>query len=89
MKMRIYCVYDRVAEESMPLFESRNDATALRSYQKHVIEKNDIDEKEMMLLCVGIMDHDTNRIEAFDYAVEITPRVSMVDQLEEEDGESI
>lgn len=62
MKMNLYVVYDRVAEESMPIFESRNDGTALRAYQKGIIEKNDIPEKEFMLLHVGTIEHDTSEV---------------------------
>lgn len=30
--MSLYCIYDRVAEESGPIFEAKNDMMALRMY---------------------------------------------------------
>lgn len=90
MKMKIYCVYDRVGEESMPIFESRNDGTAMRAYQKGIINANDIPDGELMLLCLGEIDHDTNLITLEEHPREVFVKISLVDQMEEEeDVESI
>lgn len=83
MKMNLYVVFDRVAEESMPCFESRNDGTAFRAYQKQIIEKSDLPEDEMKLLCVGTINHDTNEITPQIPAREVTASISLVDQIEE------
>ena len=89
MKMQIYTVYDRTAEYSMPVFESRNDGTAMRTYQKSIIEAQDIPEQEMMLLCVGEIDHETNRVISIYPAREVRASLSLVDQMGEEDEQSI
>lgn len=89
MKMNLYVVFDKTAEYSMPIWESRNDGTALRTYQKSLIENKDVPEDEMVLMCVGSIDHETNKIIGLDPARQVIPSVSLVDQMEEEDGESI
>lgn len=63
MKMNMYVVYDKVAEQSMPIFESRNDGTAWRAYQKSIIEADDIPQDEMKLICIGSINHDTLVVE--------------------------
>lgn len=77
MILNIYCVYDKVAEESMPIWESRNDGAALRAYQKRIIENDDIPEQEMKLLKIGIMDHDTSTITPISPPEEVAVRVSL------------
>ena len=71
MVMTLYVVFDRVAQESMPIFETRNDGTALRMYQKAIMEADDVPDNEMMLLKLGTIDHDTNLIELEKYPVEV------------------
>lgn len=89
MKMGLYVVYDRTAEISNSIFESRNDGTALRTYQKAVIDADEIPEEEMMLLCVGTIDHELNKVEAVYPAREIIPGIHLVDEMEEENVESV
>lgn len=86
MKNNLYVVFDIVAEESMAIWESRNDGTALRSFQKSVIENDDIPEKEMKLLCLGSIDHGSNVIDVEVNPREVIPSVDLVDQMEEEKG---
>ena len=83
MIMGIYVVYDRVAEQSMPIFESKTDGTALRAYQKGIIDADDVPEEEMMLLKLGNINHDTNMIELLEAPREVEVRISLV---EEEDA---
>lgn len=80
MIMGIYVVYDRVAEQSMPIFESRNDGTALRAYQKAIIEQDDIPEKEMMLLRLGEIDHNTNLIYLEEHPIEVDVKLSLAEE---------
>lgn len=89
MKMCMYVVFDRVGQISDRVWESRNDATALRAFQKEVIAKGDLPEEEMMLLCVGEIDHELNQVVPVYPAREVRPNVNMVDALVEEDEESV
>lgn len=63
MRMGIYAIRDRVAEETGPIFEAKNDAVARRNYAQ-LLEKSSIPAGEMQLLKIGEMDHDISRIEA-------------------------
>jgi len=84
MKMGLYVVYDRVAEESLRVWESRNDGTALRAYQKGMLEDKDVPEEDMMLLCVGSIDHNLNKIEAEFPAREVYVRVGLAEDKDEQ-----
>lgn len=61
--MGIYVVYDREAEESGPIFESKNDSVAIRNY-KQVLDRT-IYKAEFKLLCLGTINHETNKISLF------------------------
>ena len=69
MTTRIYVVYDRLACESGPLFEAKNDAVSRRQYDK-LIQRTARPE-EYQLLCIGMMDHDVNKLTVFDKPEEV------------------
>ena len=64
MKTMIYTVHDRVAEESGPLFEAKNNGVARRQFFNlmHQREQELTNVEDYSLLCVGIFDHDTSVI---------------------------
>jgi uncharacterized protein YehS (DUF1456 family) len=62
MLMNMYVVYDRVAKESGPVFEAKNDDVALRKL-RHEFESAKVDiQDDMKLYRVGIIDHEINTI---------------------------
>lgn len=57
----LYVVYDRLAQESGPVFEAKNDLVASRNYRQILKEAN---PSEYLLLRVGNIDHERNTIDA-------------------------
>lgn len=54
--MNLYVIYDKVAEESGPVFEAKNDAVAARK-MRDFAKSNPIDPSEYKLLYVGNINH--------------------------------
>jgi len=51
--MRVYTVYDKVAAEGGPLFQAKNDGTAMRSFI-HLIADNKVDSAlDYVLYCIA------------------------------------
>lgn len=82
MKAQIYVIYDRVAMESGPIFEARNDGVAFRQYSAVVQRAKGANAEEYQLLKLGEIDHDTNVISPCD-AEEIYIGLQLIDQEEE------
>lgn len=61
MKLRVYTVFDRVAEEAGPLYCAVNDAVAARMYRHLIAETGSADPKDFYLLYVG--DYDTKEVQ--------------------------
>ena len=66
MKYGLYTIYDKVAEETGPLFEAKSDAVASRSARNLLAEVQAVDG--FKLLRVGFTDKSTGVI-----AIEIPP----------------
>ena len=58
----MYVVYDRVAEESGPIFEAKNDGTAARAARDLVASAKGAKAHEFQLLKLGTIDHEKNAI---------------------------
>ena len=58
MKTEIYVIYDKVAQESGPIFEAKNEAVAQRQFVRVVGQAPDPDD--FRLLRIGVMEHDTS-----------------------------
>jgi len=80
--MNLYVIYDRVAEESGPIYEAKNDGIAWRFMNKH-LERLEVFKTDYLLLQVGTIDHELNHVYPVYPAREIHPTISMVDQQEE------
>lgn len=52
MYYRIYTIYDKVAEQSGPVFQAINDAVAQRQF-RHVIEQPGVVADDFQLWCIG------------------------------------
>lgn len=66
--MRLYCVYDKLAEESGPIFEAKNDTVAIRMYNGINFPG---ERDHYKLLFIGDYSHDPVRITAFSEPVEV------------------
>jgi len=60
IKMCLFVVYDRIAEESGPVFEAVNTGVAIRNYRAILSRANNYPE-EYQLLQVGTYDHTINQ----------------------------
>lgn len=59
--MCLFVVYDRVAEESGPIFEAVNVGVAQRKYRE-IIKNSNVQVQEYQLLQVATFDHVTNKM---------------------------
>lgn len=68
--MRVYMIFDRLAEEAGPVFEQKNDAVALRAYRKMLKSQGESPD-EYQLLWIGTIDHRTVKCVINDSPVEV------------------
>lgn len=59
MEKRLYVIYDRVAEESGPIFEAVNDGVALRNFRGLISRTEGVSPEEYKLFLVGTYDSKT------------------------------
>lgn len=69
MKTELYVIYDKVAMESGPVFEAKNQGVAQRNFVRFMA-KTDSGE-DFRLLRLGTIDHDTQLVELEDVPVEV------------------
>jgi len=69
MRMNMYVVFDKVAEESGPIFEAKNHGVAVRNFIQ--VTSKAVAPNEYSLLCLGIYDHDINKMYPLDPPDEI------------------
>lgn len=60
---KLYCIYDKVAKEYGPVFESKNDGVALRSYYGLLGKTEGLFKEEYVLYCIGTLDKETCAID--------------------------
>lgn len=73
--MNLYVVYDRLAEESGPVFEAKSDAVAVRAFNNMMAKSDAGTVGEFALFCMGSIDHGINKMLADE-----TPRLVSVPQ---------
>ena len=71
MQYGLYTIYDKVAQETGPLFEAKSDAVASRSARNLLSEVQAVDD--FKLLRVGYSDKTTGKITCEAVPVEIDP----------------
>lgn len=57
MILSVYTIFDRMAEESGPVFTAKNDAVAYRSFQL-MLRKEQSSGSDLTLYCVGSYDNE-------------------------------
>lgn len=65
--MRLYAIYDRVAEESGPIFEAKNDLIALRMTEEFISKHPD----DYWVMYIGDYSHDPVRITPVEYPLRV------------------
>lgn len=63
MKMGVYAIYDRVAEECGPVWTSKNDAVAVRNAN---IQLKEVRADDFWLYKLGEFDSEEIRIDGFE-----------------------
>ncbi len=79
-KSNMYCIYDKVGQESGPVFHAKNDAVATRHYDLMIANNEPAWKSDFELKCVGVYDH---------CACAITPEIRIVPTEEADDAETI
>lgn len=78
----IYTIFDKVAMESGPLFEAKNDGVAQRQYSQFMETIQKQDKTEFKMLKLGSINHETNQIEKLSIPEEIIANLSMEEENE-------
>nr|QJB20320.1 MAG: nonstructural protein [Microvirus sp.] len=81
--MRLYCVLDRVAEESSPPFAAVNDGVAIREYRALLQQVAHVDKEAYRLYWVGECDTETMAVTGRDCPAEIVMEVIQYNLLKE------
>lgn len=76
MTAKLYTIRDRVAQESGPLYQAKNDAVAKRQFDL-MLAKNGLNEKEYVLLRVGSFDSETTLLIASQLPEEVVITVDV------------
>lgn len=83
MIMNMYVVHDKVAEESGPVFEAKNDGVAFRQFQQLALNTNGANPDDFTLLCIGSVDHEKNSVGVLPIAKEVIANLGMEDSVDE------
>ena len=83
--MKLYVIFDEVAEKGSPVFEAVNDAVAIRHVRDMIKNMSEDVLGDYVLRCVGEIDEKTMKITPDD--VEVTDFLSLYefDKLEKEE----
>lgn len=74
-KVGLYAAYDIAAQEASPVFNSKNDLTALRSFARGVLKDPLVQEGDFKLMCIAIFDPETCKIDADGLPREVKPEL--------------
>ena len=72
--MRLYTLYDHLAKEAGPVFESVNDAVALRNVRQ-MMKNGNLEKECYSLMFLGVYDETVPAVMALDKAEEIKEAV--------------
>lgn len=84
MKLNLYTIHDKVAIESGPIFQAKNDAVAYRQFQQILSKAENTDDYE--LLCVGEFNTETRGIQGLLIGRLVEANISMTAELEKDKG---
>ncbi len=72
MKINIYTIYDKLAKESGPLFQAKNDQVAFRQFQTQLKDIKNIQVQDFELLNIAEYDNENCQLQSL-----ITVRVDL------------
>lgn len=84
MVMQIYTVFDRVLEESGPVFEAKNHGVAARKFQN--ILQNTEYPNDFRMLHLGSIDHQTSVIMPLSSPDDVTDSIAFIESKEDSNG---
>lgn len=71
MKITLYCMYDKVAQEGGPVYGARNDAVAIRGFRQAFAGLENANENDFRLYRLAVYDPETLEIAPISPAVEV------------------
>lgn len=80
MKLNIYTIFDRVAEEAGPIFVAKSDAVAVRNFRHYT---KDTRQEEYRLYRVGEYDNDKVMVFGLDGRPEEVLVPTLVEEVKE------
>ena len=66
MKVNIYTIYDKVACESGPIFQSKNDTVALRCFMSLMKDTPSVNPTDYEVYCLGEFDTESRTFNPVD-----------------------
>ena len=89
--MRLYTIYDQVAEEAGPIFEAKHDAIARRQFDLLLRQEAVVSPKDFSLYCLGYFDREKILLTSKEKArrVESAFKASDIDVAAEKDEEHV
>ncbi len=63
MKINVYTIYDKLARESGPLFQAKNDKVAYRQFQTQLKEIKNIQKQDFELLNIAEYDNEACQLQ--------------------------
>ena len=80
MKVNIYTIYDVVAKECGPIFQSKNHDVAVRAFKSLISETPNVNVSDYDLYCLG--EFDTERCSFV--PLDVPSKVPLVDSFNED-----
>lgn len=59
MKVNIYTIYDKVANECGPIYQAKNDGVAFRAFINLIGENSTVNPSDYDVYCLGEFDTET------------------------------
>lgn len=81
----IFAVFDKLAEQTGPTFEARNEGVAIRAF-RNLMKENNLPESEFRLLKVGEIEREPIIIKGYATPEEISQDWSVYQKKEETNG---
>lgn len=87
--MRLYTVYDHVAEVHGPVFEQPNDRSAVRNLERMLVTDKSKLPSDYSVRCIGEFFPDTGRIQVFEDVEDLKPQPASMRYWQDEMDEAL
>ena len=59
MKVNIYTIYDKIAEECGPVYQAKNDVVAYRAFKSLIGDTPNVNPNDYDVYCLGLFDTES------------------------------